>query len=521
MAFRGFGDDAMKVAADQRQERVQRAQIAASERASQRSAANQAASLNENARQADMADSRARTAQGDETATRVATIAGGEALRRDELAASQKNAAADRGIRQQGMDLSRRELDQRGQAQQFDAAAKTEDLRQRDRQISLNEATFTKAQIEAQRQQDAENEMQQVGTAAQLAAMRAAVVSDRPLPVPFINSINDARGVAYGEPDSVTMITPIIEPNTGARLGVGVRKIGKDGVPVDSILDPVELFPKLRASMSPESWTKLFGEVTGGQRSRGNDRTTVAAQMEHTKFEKDREAALAKEQTRLEASLANPKMLLDDVEAVKTKIAKIAGVREGMLGLEDPAPKTPTSDFGTLPTGGTPAAAPIPATAKPSAGTATNLSVGAVRKLANGQSATYIGEGKWRVDAAQAQDSSGSPFAESFNAPDAISPPGEFQPAEAAPAAKPTPVAATEKSKPAAKTFDNQADTTIEAIKEIPKGKSTGWSNAERSKARNEILRRLEASYRRYPKSEGESKEIKAELDAFNEKYGV
>ena len=61
MAFRGFGDDALKVKADKREAALKAAQIAASERASIRAANVQMAGLQENARQADMANERANT----------------------------------------------------------------------------------------------------------------------------------------------------------------------------------------------------------------------------------------------------------------------------------------------------------------------------------------------------------------------------------------------------------------------------------------------------------------------------
>lgn len=392
MGFRGYGDDAMKVAADQRQASVQLASIAASERASKRGAANQAASIAENARQADMANTRAgenlsenarQANMADTRASNQLIVADAEhqdtmGLKREELDTQRIVAQDNQDIKRQGVELGNRKLAADMRNKQVDQAVKIAGVDQKERQLRLNESTFTKAQMEAQRLKDAQDEMDQVGTAAQLAAVRAAVVSDSPLPMPFINPINDAAGVAYGEPGSVTMIVPVIDPNTNARLGVGVRKIGKDGKPVDTIMDPMTLFPKLRASMSPESWMKFVGEVQGGQKSRGNDRTTVGMQQEHTKFEKDRIAALTAERTRLAGD--SKTMLRDDAEQAKTKIAKITGMVDTALGLEDPAPKAPTSDFGKL-TADSPAGSPAPA-AKPAA--AAKVQPSAVR-LAGGK----------------------------------------------------------------------------------------------------------------------------------------
>lgn len=341
MAFRGFGDDALKVKSDRREAALKAAQIAASERASMRSAEVAIRGQEENARQADMADARAGAQFDASENARVDnmnfqrehladTIVSGEENR----AANERTTQVDQGLKQQGMDLRRQQAEQQDKNQRFDQAVKIAGVEQNERQLQMNEEIFAKTQAEAQKQQDAQDEMNQVGTAAQLAALRAAVVATGPLPMVFINSINDANGVEYGAPGSVTMIMPVTDQETKARLGVGVRKIGKDGKPVDSILDPMTIAPKLRASMSPESWMQLVGDVTTGQRSKGNDRTTVGFGQEHVKFDKDRAAALVAEHSRL-ATESSPTgtMLRDDVESTKTTMANIIKELHAELGL--------------------------------------------------------------------------------------------------------------------------------------------------------------------------------------------
>ena len=95
MAFRGFGDDALKVKADKREAALKAAQIAASERASMRSAGVQMAGLQENARQADMAHQRAgeQLAAGNERFDKQ--LAAGEAARAEELGLKREGMAAD------------------------------------------------------------------------------------------------------------------------------------------------------------------------------------------------------------------------------------------------------------------------------------------------------------------------------------------------------------------------------------------------------------------------------------------
>ena len=62
---------------------------------------------------------------------------------------------------------------------------------------------------------------------------------------------------------------------------------------------------------------------------------------------------------------------------------------------------------------------------------------------------------------------------------------------------------------------------TVEYWRDMPKGQATGMSKREIGLARRDILKRLEAAYRKGPKGRDEAAKIKAELDAFNDKYPV
>ena len=60
---------------------------------------------------------------------------------------------------------------------------------------------------------------------------------------------------------------------------------------------------------------------------------------------------------------------------------------------------------------------------------------------------------------------------------------------------------------------------TTEYWRDMPRGQATGMSKREIGFARRDILKRLEAAYRKGPKGRDEAAQIKAELDAFNEQY--
>jgi len=278
-AFRGFGDDALKVQADKRQESVQRTQIAASERASQRAAGGQVAALAENARQADMGDARANkqldlgaAAQQDDVALKRQGLAQGAAAQQDDVA-----------LKREGLGLQREGLAADLAGRKEDLNLKLQEQSRAERQLKMNEDTYAKMQDEVNKQKAAQDELNQEDTSAQLAILRAAALSDGPLDRPWADKINNLRGVAYGDPGSITLITGIKDPKTGARYGVGIRKIGEDGKPIDSILDPADFLPKLRASMSPDKWLELHDRIVGGQSSRMGDRYSAVSTAETRK----------------------------------------------------------------------------------------------------------------------------------------------------------------------------------------------------------------------------------------------
>ena len=280
MAFRGFGDDALKVKADKREAALKAAQIAALERASMRSANVQMAGLQENARQADMANERAwaQLAAGNERFDKQ--LAAEEAARLDDLNIKREGMAADESYRRDVLTLNE-------QMRKADLGVKLEELSQRERQIQLNEITAARLDAEWKQQQAAQEELQRVDTAIQLAVIRAASLSSGPLGMPYINALNNLRGVAYGDPGSTTQVFPVIDPQTGARLGIGTVKIGDDGKEIQSILDPAIILPQVRKSMSPEKWEEFAQQLIGANKAKGSDRVTAAAirEMQKAKLE--------------------------------------------------------------------------------------------------------------------------------------------------------------------------------------------------------------------------------------------
>lgn len=62
---------------------------------------------------------------------------------------------------------------------------------------------------------------------------------------------------------------------------------------------------------------------------------------------------------------------------------------------------------------------------------------------------------------------------------------------------------------------------TVEYFRDMPRGKASAWSKKEIGEARKDILNRLEQAYRKGPQAREEAAQIKAELDAFNDKYPV
>lgn len=277
-SFRGFGDDAMKVAAEQRQARMQMESIRAQERASIRSAAMQGASLAENARQADMANQRAaeklaadKEMQAESLAAQASNVAEGRKLQEANLAEGARQFDIAQASKNRQLDLAQ-------QGQETEAWAKVMGVEQNERQLELNEATYMQAEAERARQQAARENLKKQGVAAQLSAIRAAMSMSEPgqLDMMFINPINDARGIPYNAPGSLVEGFPIFD-NNKAFLGLGTVKIGENGERIQSVLHPYELMSAVADAMPFEKGNEWLADTIKLQMTPGNDARTVAA----------------------------------------------------------------------------------------------------------------------------------------------------------------------------------------------------------------------------------------------------
>ncbi len=258
MAFRGYGDDALKVKENKRQHAAKMAQIAAQERASMRAADSAQKGLDENARQADMRDSQA-------TAALEANVEAGE---------------ASRGLEQEKLSMSKDSMASAEQARGEQLKMNLATQAREDRKLQMNEEMFTRAEAEHQKMLAAQEAYQDKNTSAKIALYRAASVASAPLGMPYLNMMNDTRGVAYGDPGSLTQAFPIIDPNTEARLGVGTVEIGEDGKEIQSVLDPNVFLKDVVNGMSPDKAETFLQGIISGNKAGGHDRYTVAAQRE-------------------------------------------------------------------------------------------------------------------------------------------------------------------------------------------------------------------------------------------------
>lgn len=544
MAFRGFGDDALKVKADQREAQIKREQIAASERASQRAAGVQVASLNENARQADMANERA-----------GAQLAAGETARADEMRLKREGMAQSADLTRESMaqdlTLKSEQLALGEVGRQDDLNVKLADLSQRERQIKLNEDTAARLDSEWQKQQAAEKELQDQDTATQLSVIRAAGLSSGPLGMPYINALNNIRGVAYGDPGSTTQVFPVIDPKTGARLGIGTVKIGQDGKEIQSILDPATILPKVRASMSPDKWEEYAQQLITGNKAKGSDRFTAAAMkemQEHNRLklaatdpgtllktvkELGEDIGAAKEGAGKAADPAN-QAALDDTRTIQSNVLKT--LREQSAGATEEAPALELSPeqqafWDEPPPGGTATTGKQPTQAE-----LDNLNTqvlaaakGDKKKARELFIAEYIKKFGAAPEGAKPEQSKEAP---SKSAEPPATPAAEKKGMAQTPSVEKT---EAEKLAEAAPTKEELADPAY--WRDMPTraddGKKRDKPSVEKTEAekpekdikqsRKDILGRLEAAYR-LPKTSDKAetvRKIKAELDAFNEKYPV
>ena len=197
-------------------------------------------------------------------------------------------------------------------------------MSQKERQLQLNESTAARLDAEWQRQQAALEELQREDTATQLAVIRAASLSSGPLGMPYINALNNLRGVAYGDPGSTTQVFPVIDPQTGARLGIGTVKIGEDGKEIQSILDPATFLPQVRKSMTPEKWEEYARQLIGANTAKGSDRVTAAAIREMQK-------------AKLEFAKSDPASLLKTLSDREDRLRTTPPAKAGTGKAADPA----------------------------------------------------------------------------------------------------------------------------------------------------------------------------------------
>jgi hypothetical protein len=296
----------------------------------------------------------------DELALKREGMAAYEAYRRDSLAATEA-------------------------ARKDDLSVKIAEMSLRERQLQLNERTAARLDAEWQRQQAAQEEMQSVDTALQLAILRFAVNNpDGQVPMGFLNALNNHRGVAYGDPGSVTQVFGITDPTTKARIGIGMIKIGDDGKPIESILDPMLIIPKVLASMPTDKAMETIRNLTFGNQARGSDRVTAAAMKyareNRLEFAKSDPASLVKTLAEQEDNLRLTKPAktgtgkaadpanqenLERVRRIKTKVlkeleAQLGGVEEEAALAANLTPEQrafvtkPGTDAGAAPAGQSP-----------------------------------------------------------------------------------------------------------------------------------------------------------------------
>lgn len=270
MAFRGYGDDAMKVAKDKREHMAKMAQIAAQERASRRSADVAMAGIAEGARQFDENIAM----RQEEVATRTQQIEADRQARLDEAQTARDFQAdeADRRFAFQAEEAERGRMflsdeNERRLAQEYEL---------RDRLIEINEETFAHLNEQWELEKAMQKERTDNKNAALMATLRSISVSGENAHPLFINKINESIGVTRGEPGSITEMFPIGDEETG-RIGFGMIEIDKNGNPIQKVINPEEIFPVMFSQMSPESAEKWIGQLVNGNTSAFQDKMTLAA----------------------------------------------------------------------------------------------------------------------------------------------------------------------------------------------------------------------------------------------------
>lgn len=322
MAFRGYGDDAMKVAKDKRGHMAKMAQIAAQERASMRSAAVAMAGQAEGARQFDENIAM----RQEEQATRTQQIDADRQARLDEAQAT-RDFQADETNKRFAFQAEEAE---RGRMFQSDENERklAQEYELQDRQIKLNEDTFAQLNEKWELEKAMQKERMDNQNAALMATLRSISVSGENAHPLFINKINEARGVTRGEPWSVTEVFPINDEKVG-RIGFGMIEIDKNGNPIQKVINPEEIFPIMFSQMSPQSAETWIGQLMNGNTTAFQDKMTLAAKKYEAELS-TRKKEEADRTLKVAGWAAEGKLDLTDTqrESLTKKALEVAGIRQ-------------------------------------------------------------------------------------------------------------------------------------------------------------------------------------------------
>ena len=217
--FRGFGDDAMRVADSRRRHEAQMAQVEASERASARAAMVARAGQAEQARQFD-----AKLAA--DTAKQAADTKQAGLVRADALA-----------------------------KEQADNAKEQANNAREERKLKMEEEKYAQIQQQWQREESARQESEDQGKAVDLAIMRLVLDTGKPVPQSILDHRNMVWGLNPDSPGAMTEAFAIKDDGTGKVYGVGAKTMGQDGQFIEHSLSPEAILPAMRKVMTPESWT--------------------------------------------------------------------------------------------------------------------------------------------------------------------------------------------------------------------------------------------------------------------------
>jgi hypothetical protein len=157
------------------------------------------------------------------------------------------------------------------------------------------------------------------------------------VPMGYINALNNANGVAYGDPGSLTQAFGVPDPQTGARLGTGTVKIGQDGKPIQSILDPAIILPQLRKSMAPDKWEDYAQRLIGANKAKGSDRVTAATMREM-------------QNARLEFAKSDPANLIKALSEQESELRRTKPPKDGAGKAADPANQENVDRLGRIKT---------------------------------------------------------------------------------------------------------------------------------------------------------------------------